>query len=206
MAEREERRAIETNTIDSSEEDDLDKTPPSKKKKLNQAASQVFLQKYHEEYPCLISSKKGKHFAHCTLCISDFSVKHSGLYDCGRHIKSVSHKECEKSWPKQKKMDFFVKKGIDQGKEDQAKLTFERSVTRAEALICHIIADSNLPIATADKLNEWVKVGFPDSKIAAGRQLYFNFIIIINYSYYFDVKVSDFDNRDMHGWFSSVRD
>eukprot|EP00745_Piridium_sociabile_P015858 TRINITY_DN23683_c0_g1_i6.p1 TRINITY_DN23683_c0_g1~~TRINITY_DN23683_c0_g1_i6.p1 ORF type:complete len:178 (-),score=31.82 TRINITY_DN23683_c0_g1_i6:224-757(-) len=165
------RGAMETGNEDLREEGSDQQTPPSKKKKLSQTASQVFLTKYHEEYPCLISSKKGKQFAHCTVCNSDLSVKHSGLYDCGRHIKSNSHKEFENSRSKQKKLDCFMKKGNEQVKEQVEKLTFERSVTRAEAMICHIIADANLPIATADKLSEAVKVAFPDSKIAAGKKL-----------------------------------
>lgn len=46
---------------------------------------------------------------------------------------------------------------------------FDMAVTWAEAMICHIIADANLPLATADKLIAAVKVAFPDSKIAAGK-------------------------------------
>jgi hypothetical protein len=149
------------------------------KKMKTQVPNQSILSKYHEDFPCLVSSKKGKQFAHCTVCDTHFSVKHGGKYDCSRHMKSLSHKEYDANRNrKQKKLDGFVKKGADKEAEDKAKVTFERSVTKAEAMICHIIADANLPLSTADKLTEAVKVAFPDSKIAACEFLLINLIFI----------------------------
>eukprot|EP00916_Digyalum_oweni_P013085 GHVL01021523.1.p1 GENE.GHVL01021523.1~~GHVL01021523.1.p1 ORF type:complete len:115 (-),score=7.33 GHVL01021523.1:201-545(-) len=70
--------ATATNT---DSEDFGDQPPRSKKKKLGQTPSKAFLPKYYEEHPCLVSWRKGKHFAHCTVCNTAFSEKHSGLYD-----------------------------------------------------------------------------------------------------------------------------
>jgi len=41
----------------------------------------------------------------------------------------------------------------------------QRSITRAEVMMCKIISGLNLPIAVADVLNKAVKNMFPDSKI-----------------------------------------
>lgn len=145
---------------------DSNQDKPRKQKE----ACQVFLPKYHEKYPVLVTSRKSKFHAHCVLCKSDVSVKASGIYDCKRHIESASHKSFEANatpTSKQQKLDCFVlRPGTAKG---SAKDEFIRDVTRAEATICQIIADANLPLATADKLSAAVKFAFPDSKIAAGK-------------------------------------
>jgi len=41
----------------------------------------------------------------------------------------------------------------------------QRSITRAEVMMCKIISRLNLPITAADVLNKAVKNMFPDSKI-----------------------------------------
>ena len=41
--------------------------------------------------PYISSSKKGDKFAHCTLCLRDFSVSHGGINDVMRHCQSRGH-------------------------------------------------------------------------------------------------------------------
>lgn len=102
---------------------------------------QTFLGKYHEKYPVLTASRKSTSHAHCTLRKRDFSVKAAGMYDCTRHIESASHKGHLKSdtGTRQSKLDAFVSVPDKSNKDD-----FDMAVTRAEAMICHIIADANL--------------------------------------------------------------
>ena len=42
-------------------------------------------------------------------------------------------------------------------------------ITKAEAVLCHFVAESNLPLSSMDKLTVAVKAIFPDSKIATGK-------------------------------------
>ena len=58
---------------------------------------------------------------------------------------------------------FFLKK------DTVTKDTVVRDTARAEARICQLIADGNLPLATANKLTKAAKVMFPDSEIASSK-------------------------------------
>ena len=54
-------------------------------------------------------------------------------------------------------------------KDTVTKDTLVRDTARAEARICQLIADWNLPLATANKLTKAAKVMFPDSEIASSK-------------------------------------
>eukprot|EP00745_Piridium_sociabile_P042107 TRINITY_DN8429_c0_g1_i5.p1 TRINITY_DN8429_c0_g1~~TRINITY_DN8429_c0_g1_i5.p1 ORF type:complete len:377 (-),score=57.46 TRINITY_DN8429_c0_g1_i5:308-1438(-) len=156
---------VETNKRKHESDDEIlqsESTKNPEKKAKN--SSQTFLPRYREKYPFLIASRKGKHFAHCTLCKHDFSVRSSGIFDCKRHAQSASHKQFGDGDGKQSKLSAFLTSS--KTTDGDQKKDFERSVMRAEAMICQIIADSNLSIATSDTLTTAMKAAFPDSKIA----------------------------------------
>ena len=147
--------------------DSGDERPPAKIKAKK--AEQTFLLRYSEKYPTLVASKKGPHYAHCTLCKSDFSVRSSGIFDCKRHCESASHRQFDaapEAKAKQRKLTTFVVSSSNKLSENSTDI--QRQTTRAEAMLCQIIADSNLPLTMADTLTAAMKAVFPDSKIAAG--------------------------------------
>lgn len=128
--------------------------------------------RYFEKYPFLIASKKGQFYAPCTLCKSDFSVRSSGTYDCKHHCESVLRRNFEgapESKSKQRKLSAFVLSTPAANSDDS---NIERQITRAEAMICQIIADANLPLTVADTMTAAMKIVFTDSKIAAGKSLW----------------------------------
>jgi hypothetical protein len=61
------------------EEDDHNRTGVTAKKKKWLTK---FKWCYSSEFQCLTKSTKGPHFAHCKICISDFSISHGGRDDC----------------------------------------------------------------------------------------------------------------------------
>ena len=85
----------------------------------------------------------------CTTCKSDFSCKHGGRFDCKRHVDSKSHKELAKAAGKFQLIGVFFMK-----KDAVTKDTLVRDTTRAEAMICQLSVDGNLPLATANKLTK----------------------------------------------------
>jgi len=100
---------------------------PVKRKK----SSQKFLDSYRELWPCLLPSRKGAHFVHCSVCVSDFSCMHAWRNDCKRHVDSKQHKDYEQLKSKQKSIKSFIPQVTIQ----------QQQVTNAELLmsqfICH---------------------------------------------------------------------
>ena len=135
----------------------------AKKKKI---PAQKFHQASHKTYPCLVPPRKGGKFVFCTTCKADFSCKHGGRFDCKQHVDSKSHMELDKATGKFQPIGgFFLKK------DTVTKDTLVRDTTRAEEMISQLIVDGNLPMATAKKQTNAVKlkVMFPDSKIASSK-------------------------------------
>ena len=60
------------------EEDDRNHTGVTAKKKKWLTK---FKGCYSSEFQCLTKSTKGSYFAHCKICISDFSISHGGRDD-----------------------------------------------------------------------------------------------------------------------------
>ncbi|KAL3247537.1 hypothetical protein MRX96_056968 [Rhipicephalus microplus] len=52
---------------------------------------QMFLKQYTSEFPCIVESRKGKHFAFCAVCGCDISVSHGGKTDVVAHVTSKKH-------------------------------------------------------------------------------------------------------------------
>lgn len=88
-------------------------------------------------------------YSYCTTCKVDFLCKHGGLFDCSRHCEAKSHKENVKATEKVVPMKhFFRKENISQ------TATLEQDVTRAEATMCLLIVESNMPLSAADKFSK----------------------------------------------------
>ena len=134
---------------------------------------QKFKTDYERDFPCVTSSSRGADFAFCTACRSHLSIGHGGRNDIKRHIDTEAHKACEKSRGPQISNFFkLVKPKDDSG-------TLESEVTRAEATLCYVIAESNLSLSMSDKLVRAMKFMFPDSKIAAGMLPFLFFVFLV---------------------------
>ena len=142
----------------------LDVGTPKAKMKKKRSAGQKFVRSHREAYPCLVASRKGEEFAHCTICKTDFSVKHGGLNDCTKHVRGKSHKEFEKS-KSAAITSFFVR---DEAKVESVS-SLDDDVTKAEAILCRLLVESNLPLSAAGKMTEAIQVMCHDSKIAASK-------------------------------------
>ena len=105
---------------------------------------------YHKKKlndPFLGLSSKGEHHVFCKLCRKDFTCAHSGQYDSQKHIKSWFHKNiAEQASMSGNVRAFFV------NKEKLAKDNLKWWVTVADVKMCEMIAELNLPLATADSL------------------------------------------------------
>ena len=58
----------------SASEETVGETKEAKERRV-----QEWLPKYHETFPELIASQKGRFYARCTVCKCDFTVSHGGL-------------------------------------------------------------------------------------------------------------------------------
>ena len=64
---------------------------------IRKISGQQFRQKYAEVWSFLKKSRSGETFAFCSICNTDFSVAHSGRFDCKIHVSSYKHKKNELS-------------------------------------------------------------------------------------------------------------
>ena len=118
---------------------------------------QSFLDKYSTEWPCLSRSRISKHHAFCSVCDSNFSVAHSGRYDCKIHIESAKHKTAAQSTSHTDtpKLSFF------------SSFSSDTSVIKAEVMFTDFLIEHNIPLAVADHAGPLFRKMFGDSKIAA---------------------------------------
>ena len=105
--------------------------------------NQTFCEDYTKTWPCIVPSRKGKHYALCNVCHADISVKHSGRYDIKKHISSAKHEEYLKSENSSYMLQNFLKRDNNSTKS---------SVIKAECMMASFIVQNNLPVAVADKL------------------------------------------------------
>ena len=126
-------------------------------------------------FPELKPSHRGTTFAHCTICNTDFQIKAGGLNDCKKHTSSNSHKTKKHTSSNSHKTKKTMQKGsatltsmLETGRLSSAN-DLQTQITKAEAILCGMITDLNLSLASADKLTTAFKKMFPDSKIAAGK-------------------------------------
>lgn len=141
--------------------DSSDDEHSPKKQKRRQTSDQKYKESYSKLWPCLTSSKRGVCMVRCNVCSCDFSCSHGGKNDCKRHVESKTHKELNTMKNSNMSMASFVS-------QKSVEKEHKRSVTRAEVMMCEIIAEMNLPLTAADTFNKAFKIMFPDSKIAQG--------------------------------------
>lgn len=140
----------------------------SRKKKRDKASKQRFRKAYNNIWPCLVASGKGEHYVHCKLCRKDFSCSHGGQDDCRKHINSLYHKNIVSRASSSNSMASYL---VRSEKNNQTKL--QQQIIAAEVMMCEMIAELNLSLATADSLTQCFQKMFPDSEIAKGMRFFF---------------------------------
>ncbi|XP_061887882.1 uncharacterized protein LOC133638881 [Entelurus aequoreus] len=120
-------------------------TPTKKKKKY----VCKFQDGWKKEFQFIQDSSKGKGYAACTFCSSDFSIEHGGRTDVVAHERSEKHKSAATTQRSQPSIMGHLE-----------------GVTYAEAKMAMLIAASNVPASFAEVFNKSVKDMFPDSEIA----------------------------------------
>lgn len=124
--------------------------PPKKKAKTN-ASQQTFKNSYSEEWPCITKSNVDIYHAFCTVCSTDFSVRHSGRYDCKTHVAGDKHKKYAESRGSANIASMF--KSISANSTNSSSA----SILRAEAMVAEFIAKHNLSLSVADELVPLIK-------------------------------------------------
>lgn len=127
-----------------------------------QNRKQCYIKAYNETWSCLTSSVKGREFVFCTVCNTSFSCAHGGRHDCQKHIKSVTHQKLVKSAKGTPSIMAAFSAQTSKLSED-----LSLQVTRAETLMCRMVAEGNMSMSLAERLVPMMKM-FPDSKIAEG--------------------------------------
>lgn len=120
-------------------------------KKIKYSSS--FQKAYTDEFPCIVSSRKGNTFAMCIVCQTDFSVAHGGRSDVLKHVSTQKHKDKVKCVDKNEKLNFF----------SQSK---DQRVINAECLFSAFLVEHNLPLNVSDHAASLFRKMFPDSEIA----------------------------------------
>ncbi|XP_063215641.1 uncharacterized protein LOC134527170 [Bacillus rossius redtenbacheri] len=115
----------------------------------------VYNKAYSDKFPCILTSKKGDHFAFCSLCRSDFAVSHGGRWDVVKHIQTKKHQDNVRCVDANKKLSFC-------GSASRQ----EESVTNAECLFTCFVLEHNLPVSCSDHAGLLFRKMFPDSAIA----------------------------------------
>ena len=136
---------------------------PAKKIKLS--VKQKYRVKYAETWPFLGPSEKSVHHVRCSICVKVFLCAHAGAFDCKKHVAKSS-----KNKTKVVPITGFFVSNPEKPKENK-ELALQRQIISAEVTMCEIIAEMNLPIATADIMSRAFSSMFPDSHVAKGKLL-----------------------------------
>lgn len=138
---------------------------PAKKRRV-----QVYKSSYSKTWKCIGPSTQGDNYVFCRFCETDLSIGSGGGNDITRHVKSKKHQEIEKVKTSKSNTSITAFFSSSSGRQLNEDANGEHSVavTRAEVMMCELLAHHNLPLAAADTLASGFKHMFPDSKIAAG--------------------------------------
>ena len=115
---------------------------------------QRYKKDYAVKYPMITASRISESHAFFTACWIDFTVAHGALYDCTKHIESVSHKQKAIASASTNKITAFM------------CTDSEYDTTRAEVMFTDFIVEHNLAIAVSDHAGPLFRKMFPDSEIA----------------------------------------
>lgn len=127
--------------------------------KKKKTGTQTFRAHYSEKWPCLKKSKLGPNYAFCAICASDFSIGHSGLFDCRVHVNGPKHKKLAETSKMASISSMF--KSVTSSKES----VHSDKVLKAEVKMAMFIAKNNLPLAVADGLPSLMREVDPDSTV-----------------------------------------
>ncbi len=116
-------------------------------------ADQKFKAEYSKTYPIIAKSKLGDLYGFCSVCQTDFSIRHGGLYDVKKHVASKKHESLSKTLESTKKVSSFFCPQQDQ------------SVIRAEVLFTEFLIEHAVPLAVSDHSGKLFRHMFPDSKV-----------------------------------------
>ena len=126
--------------------------PKSKRKKY----CQTYRKKWEDEVSWLSHSRKGDCYGYCKICNKDLSCTEGGLKDIKRHGSTESHIGLAKSNVGQQTLSKTWSKGS----------ALSTQAARAEAVLCNMLVEHNLPFLLMDHLPGLLSHAFPDSKIA----------------------------------------
>ena len=141
--------------------------PVVPQKATKRARSQCFKASYTTQWPYMVEADNDE-YVFCTVCDDSFSIAHGSGSDICRHVQSAKHRGHEKRVQSNKSItNFFSTTSTKRFKSDGRTV----AVTSAEVMLCEIIVEHNLPLATADVLTKAVKLMCPDSHIATGMSL-----------------------------------
>ena len=124
----------------------------------DKAGGQKYRESYTTTWPFIEASSKGVQFVYCKVCRTDFSIKHSGMFDIKKHIGTTKHATASKLRSSNQSVLSFV----NSPKADKSG----NRVTQAECIITNFIIEHNLPLAISDHLSKVLPHAFPDSDIA----------------------------------------
>ena len=117
--------------------------PARKRRKVTSksGSNQRFKQEYSTQWPVLVRGST-KHHALCTLCKSEFSVAHSGKYDCERHVEGAYHQHLAD----QQEAHVGTIDSLFSAQRKKA----DYSVINAEVLFSDFLVEHNVPLACSD--------------------------------------------------------
>ena len=120
---------------------------------------QQFKTDYTDQFPTIVSSSRGIHYAHRTTCNSDFSIAASRVCDVSIHGGGPHHKAQAQAATYQRSMaDFLIKR-------DNKQADLEHKTVSADMKFAHFVVEHNLSIAVADHVTKLLPRMFPDSEI-----------------------------------------
>ena len=112
--------------------------------------------KWEEEMSWITHSRKGDRYAYCKVYNKDLSCSEGGLKDIKRHGSTESHLGLVMSTVGQQTLT----------KAWSKELTVSMQAARAEAVLCNMLVEHNLPFLLMDHLPGVLSHAFSDSKIA----------------------------------------
>ena len=101
------------------------------------------------------ASKRGRNYAHCDSCGTDFNIGHGGSNDVKRHLATCKHQEMAKVTSNNQSLVILFRQS-----------PIEQAVTRAEVLFANFVTEHNLPFLLGDHFTHLTHAMFPDSQIA----------------------------------------
>ena len=104
----------------------------------------------------LTSSPKGDQYGFCTTCKKHFSCSEGGLKDLKKHGESEAHIKLAKAGVGQRTLVLTW----------SASESTSTKAVRAEAILCNMLLEYNLPFLLMDHLPGVIVHAFSDSKIA----------------------------------------